>query len=256
MPFVTITATPTATPVTTGTAATDVVWRVWSTTSASTWPAVPITSDVTWAGWCTASATTTACTAGNIVWAIWAADSSSSTRSHVAPASFTESPELVAARDAERARQAEERRRLDEAARQERVRAAERATQLLLSVLDESQRRDLSEHGHFYVTAPASGRLYRIDKGRSGNIKVIDRVTRTWVESLCVHQQEMVPEADTMLMQKLLIESAEDELRAVANITRKDGSASYGRGRLDGDRLAQVIPFPSRVGVQEGRRAA
>ena len=232
----------------TTTAATSVVWRQWITTSNGNVDSTGIPDATTstaqvWGQWVTATAGTT----GNVlVWNNWNDATTQSIRPQGAPIrGFTETPEMVA----ERERRAAEHRRLQEEETRKRALAEERATQLLVSMLSEEQKRDFAAHGHFFVDALVSGRRYRIDKGRSGNIKVIDRVTGVWTESLCIHQRDYVPVPDTMLMQKLLIETAEDELRRVANITRRDGGFGYGQGVLDGPRLAQVIPFAPRERV-------
>lgn len=136
-----------------------------------------------------------------------------------------------------------------EARRRETALAHDRAMALLRSCLNAEQLRELAANNYFFVTAP-SGNLYRIDKGSHGNIKRIDPQTGRWVESLCV-QPRGVPEGDAMLMQKLLIETAEEELRRVANITLRDGGMDRSSGQLiTGERLAEVIPFP------RGRREA
>jgi hypothetical protein len=152
-------------------------------------------------------------------------------------------------------RQAEEQRwREEEAARtarwreDERVRlrkkeeADETAMKLLVSMLNDQQRSDLKNHKYFLVDAP-SGRLYRIDYGTHGNVKVIDRQTRKIIERLCI-QPNGVPAGDANLMQKLLIETAEDLFRSHANITLEDGRIVYGKTEnLTGDKLAEVIPI-------------
>ena len=87
-----------------------------------------------------------------------------------------------------------------------------------------------------------------------GKLRVLDALQaefRTYTQA-CIHQRDYVPVPDTMLMQKLLIEVSEGELRKVANITLRDGGFGYGQGVLDGERLAQVIPFLRR----EDRAAA
>lgn len=245
------------------TTAANVIWRTWVTTTTGSTSTIPgmdtsvttITAgshDHIWQVWTGGTASTTSITtATDAVWANWVTVGSTSANwSSVRPAgqpvrSFHETPEMVA----ERERRAAEARRVQAAAERERAVAEERATQLLVSVLSEEQRRDFAAYGHFFVDAP-SGRRYRIDKGRSGNVKVVDKAGQ-WSESLCIHQQDYVPVPDTMLMQKLLIETAEAEFRAVANITRRDGGSSYGRGLLNGERLAQVLPFPAREQARE-----
>lgn len=220
------------------------VWRIWTgATAITTGTSITTgTTDTVWDQWVnTSNITTTATTATASTWAHWMNQSTNDIRPQGQPirSHQPETAEMVA----ERNRREAERRRLDEAARQETAKADERALRLLVGILDERQRKDMADHGHFFVDAP-SGRRYRIDKGRSGNVKVIDRVTGVWIESLCIHQSDFVPVYDTMVMQKLLIETAEDEFRACANITRKDGSYDYSRGGLlTGERLANVLPF-------------
>jgi len=119
--------------------------------------------------------------------------------------------------------------------------------ELLQSVLSDEQNRDLDRDGYFF-TRGQSGRLYRIGKGRQGNVKVVDPQTKQWIETLCIHQQEYIPVADTMLMQKLMIETAEAHFRAYANISYRAGGYRNGRkGLLTGEKLAEVIPFPDRA---------
>lgn len=120
--------------------------------------------------------------------------------------------------------------------------ADDRAMKLLVSMLDAQQRSDLKAYNYFLVEAP-SGRLYRIDYGMHGNVKVIDRVTRKIIERLCI-QPSGVPAADANLMQKLLIETSEEAFRAHANITLENGSVVYGRREpLDDAALDNVIPI-------------
>lgn len=139
-------------------------------------------------------------------------------------------------RDADRARY--------EAAERARHAALKRAKDLLLSVLHPQQAKDLLKGGFFYVNAP-SGRLYRIDEGTHGNLKVISRETGKIVERLCI-QPDGVPAGDAMLVQKLMIETAEEALRAHANITVElDGKIIWGDKTLLDN--AKVIPFLRRA---------
>jgi len=120
--------------------------------------------------------------------------------------------------------------------------AEDRAMKLLISVLSPQQQADMKRDKCFFVDAP-SGRLYRIDYGTHGNVKVVDRNTRKIVERLCI-QPNGVPAGDANLMQKLLIETAEDTFRSYANITLEDGRVIYGKpGSITGDTLAEVIPI-------------
>lgn len=120
--------------------------------------------------------------------------------------------------------------------------ADDRAMVLLMSCLDEQQKADMKRYQHFFVEAP-SGRLYRIDYGTHGNVKVVDRMTRKVIERLCI-QPNGVPAGDANLMQKLLIETAEDTFRSHANITLEDGRIVHGLTTLlDNTKLAKVIPL-------------
>lgn len=141
-------------------------------------------------------------------------------------------------REAANARYYEEQR----AAENRRKEADDRAMKLLVSMLNDQQKDDLKKYNHFFVEAP-SGRLYRIDYGTHGNVKVVDRISKRIIERLCI-QPNGVPRGDANLMQKLMIETAEDVFRSHANITLEDGRMVYGKtGLLDGDRLAEVIPI-------------
>ncbi len=92
--------------------------------------------------------------------------------------------------------------------------AKERAEALLLSCLDEEQRRELRAHDRFHVTAP-SGRRYCIKRGRAGNVSARDSANR--VVRYCIHDYVGLPDADTMLGQKLMLETDEQEFLATAN---------------------------------------
>lgn len=93
--------------------------------------------------------------------------------------------------------------------------ARARAEELLNRYLREDQRGTLREKGWFLVEAK-SGTRYRIYRGRSHNVKVLDSRDRE-VASLCAHPRDVVPEADCMLSQKLMLELAEDRFLAIAN---------------------------------------
>lgn len=146
----------------------------------------------------------------------------------------------------------EKKRRLDEEARwrkeeEERQRklkeADARAMELLDSCLSREQKECYKANRFFYVKAK-SGRLYRIDHGSHGNVKVVDPVTKKMLESLCI-QPDGLPLGDSMLAQKLFIEAAEDVFRQHANITLANGQLIRGAGKLltGDDVLAPVIPI-------------
>ena len=220
------------------------LWNHWSTGTGST----VTTSCDPWRIW------TTAATSGAITsvdtWGRWVDTAVyGPPRPQNMPRQVRLDPAEAARRQAEEARwhQEQEARNVrfyeeQRALENRRKEADDRAMKLLVSVLNPQQQADLKRDRFFYVDAP-SGRLYRIDYGTHGNVKVIDRVTRKIIERLCI-QPNGVPAGDANLMQKLLIETAEDTFRAYANITLEDGRILYGKpGSITGDTLAEVIPI-------------
>lgn len=107
----------------------------------------------------------------------------------------------------------------EEQVRREKRRANRRALVLLLRTLVEEQRRDLKEHGHFYVRGGATGTRYRIRKGRSANIDVLEATGDTR-HRLCAHPNVWTPDYDTMAAQALHLTDAanEAEFIRIANI--------------------------------------
>ena len=94
----------------------------------------------------------------------------------------------------------------------------ERAEALLLSTLDEEQRDEYARLRRFHVETDS--RIYRIQYGRAGNVKVVHTKDAEFhLEALCLHPTDRVPNPDTMLAQKLLLEADEAEFRDIANIT-------------------------------------
>lgn len=138
-----------------------------------------------------------------------------------------------------RDRAEQDRRFAEEAAK--RKKAEETAMELLMGFLSKEQREMLKKLNYFLVTAK-SGRIYRIEQGSHGNVKVVDKNNRM-LEKLCI-QPTGVPYGDSMLMQKMMIETAEDVFRKHANITLPDGKLIFGDSSLlTGEKLAQVIPI-------------
>ena len=98
-----------------------------------------------------------------------------------------------------------------------------RAERLLRSCLTPEQIEDLEKKNCFYLEIPREDgkkERYRIDRGTHGNVKQLDE-KGSIIRSFCV-QPEGVPVADSMVTQKLWLESS-DETRAkfweTANIT-------------------------------------
>jgi hypothetical protein len=98
------------------------------------------------------------------------------------------------------------------------------ARRLLLSQLSPDQAQEYKSSGSFHVQGE-SGRLYRLSHAWAGNIQV---VTKPWgdpLATLCIHPIERIPIEDSLLAQKLLIESDEDELHAIANRTVNENTS-------------------------------
>lgn len=141
----------------------------------------------------------------------------------VDPELFRQANDAVAGREA--ARPPEE-----IAARQERaMRAAEarqaaqtRGRDILLIVLDETQRAQYLATETFEVTGSAGNR-YRIHRGNAGNIAYLDPVTGEERGRLCAHpsmREHWLPDQDVALAQLLALTSDEPAFVALANVHR------------------------------------
>jgi hypothetical protein len=95
--------------------------------------------------------------------------------------------------------------------------AKERAERLLRSALSTKQLGELDRRGYFHVVV--GERRFRITRGRSHNIKEVDARGRI-LRSLCAHPVDQVPDPDTMLAQKLWLESKPEEFFKIANVMR------------------------------------
>jgi hypothetical protein len=62
-----------------------------------------------------------------------------------------------------------------------------------------------------------SGKKYRINRGRSANVDVLDENGKV-VRSLCAHPRDGVPDADTMLSQALMLKHDEPGFLRIANV--------------------------------------
>lgn len=107
--------------------------------------------------------------------------------------------------------------------------AEAKAEVLLRQLLTPEQQDDLDKKRCFYLHS--GGKKYRIDRGRTGNVKLVDELDQV-VESYCIHPSIACPDADTMLAQKLLLETDIETFERVANITARSarGRNSSGRG--------------------------
>lgn len=180
-------------------------WESWMTTTSS--DATGTTADV-WVDWCgsTGTLTTTSTATGETAWTGWITHDQVR-RSDLRPV-FTQARE-----PSKEARKA--------AKRAERLRvlkhrlATRRARQLLQANLNKDQRKQFKKHGWFFVDGNKS--RYRVKKGRVANVEVLE-ANNTVKHRLCAHPGASVPDFDTMLAQKLMLENQEDEFLRLANI--------------------------------------
>jgi hypothetical protein len=90
------------------------------------------------------------------------------------------------------------------------------ARELLLSHLDEEQTEEWQRCRRFHVQTANGERTYRIREGITGNIRLIREGQE--VEEYCIHPSGY-PIEDTLLTQKLLLETDEEEFLRIANRT-------------------------------------
>lgn len=185
-------------------------WSVWTTTSTMT----TSTSTAIWTGWCenttAATSTITLAVPSHVVWARWNVQGELLSASGP-PRPRVRTAEEIARDDAARlAYQAEQR-----AAEKARVDAMDRARLLLVSNLSPLQQQQFYKESSFVVEGK-NGFRYRIRQGRMGNVDVVNREGIV-VDRLCAHPREFVPDFDTMLAQKLMLETDEDAFWRVAN---------------------------------------
>jgi hypothetical protein len=195
-------------------------WHYWNNTSTST-TITSTSNNYIWTSWTTGTSTGTTnsiITVANNTWVDWIIQDERTIhnrRHRGAPAVITAD---------ERERHERERRYWEERAREANARAAEeakkreaaekRAEELLMSVLSEEQRQTFKKDGHFIVRR--GDRRYRIRRGWSGNVDVIDRDGRL-SHRMCIHPRENVPICDNLVAQKLMLEACEDHMISVAN---------------------------------------
>lgn len=95
-------------------------------------------------------------------------------------------------------------------------RAERRAANLLRDVLTPEQCHQLLWHGYLEVQSPsAAGRVYRVPRVQGGFVQVIEDGRA--VMRLCVQPIERLPEADVIVLHKLMIEANEEHYLQNAN---------------------------------------
>lgn len=171
------------------------------------------------------------------VWDIWTSTSTSTEIFHraissqpriIQPARQLTGAELEAMAAQERARHERERQRQaaweagrpqreaeDRARAALRLKAEETAEELLLAILTQEQR-ETYRNQHYVVITGRSGKRYRVRRGRSGNIDVINREGRV-EERLCAHPGVACPDSDTVTAQLLHLQADEEGFWRKAN---------------------------------------
>jgi hypothetical protein len=107
-----------------------------------------------------------------------------------------------------------ERKQRQEKAERERAAARERADKLLRTNLSPEQREELDRWNAFHLYV--GKKKYRIKRGRSRNVQLLDAKGNV-VRTFCAHPRDQVPDEDTMLVQKLMLESQEEVFCKIAN---------------------------------------
>lgn len=108
----------------------------------------------------------------------------------------------------------EEQRRKAEEEQKKVAEAKAKAESLLKSCLNPQQLEELERFNFFHLYV--GNKKYRIVRGRAGNVKLINE-QGSIVKTLCCHPKDRVPDADTMLAQKLMLETNEQEFLRIAN---------------------------------------
>ena len=103
--------------------------------------------------------------------------------------------------------------------------ADQRANELLRSVLSSEQYEQLTRSGYLDIPSPHNaGCIYRVPRVQ-GLVKVIEQGRHR--ESLCLQPLERVPEADHIVMHKLMIEANEETYLRTANRVTLIGSDDW-----------------------------
>lgn len=225
---------------TSGTAQT-IVWRQWNNSAATTGNyyfnsdySTTVSNNI-WTTWSSDQIVTIRCNAttaasSTFTWNEWVTDQDARTNARTRVKAYeypvqsrapfgARVPAETEAQRLERLAQAELRRQQYEreaaVSRERRAMAIGRADKLLESVLSGVQRAQLEKNDWFLVRGE-SGLLYRIRKGRSANVDVVDPKTGKVVDVLCAYPRMDVPDGDCMVAQKLMLECDEESFRKIA----------------------------------------
>lgn len=194
----------------------DTSWTNWNDTSTCS---ICGATD-TWRLWIDNSTATTFSTS-NDIWDAWVSYEETTTGG-VTYKLYYQQPQETAEVRQQRIEQEQQRERERQAAYaaelKQREEAVAKAERLLMESLREKQLEEYQEFKRFTVISKDGKRTYRVNKGRIRNVQLIDqggKVLRTY----CGHPQEYVPDEDTMLAQKLLLEHEEERFLKLANVS-------------------------------------
>jgi hypothetical protein len=182
---------------------TNSTWATWCTITTSS---ATSTTAASWDYWRDEVTTTTSTGGSDTIWVQW----TDGTGAFVRSAPRQQTPEERAEEEARQARWRE----IAEQERKAKEAAEARAEKLLLENLSLKQRAEYEQHKHFVIER--GDRRYRVRRGRTGNVDVIDKDGRV-SHRLCAHPAPSIPDPDTMLAQKLMLEHDDEAFLRVAN---------------------------------------
>ncbi len=185
------------------TGSTEGIWCTWTSSDATTSTASDTSG--TWNGWCSSGTSTTSCT--TTTWSGWV---------NVTYAKQESEAEKEARLEQTRIAAEAQKKRDEERAAKDKIKE-EKARQLLAEVLTDEQDAQLDKDGYFDLQNVKTGTRYRINKGRSRNIQQLDDKTGKPIKTICFHPGEYLHNYDTMVIQKLMLENDEEQVRRVAN---------------------------------------
>lgn len=206
------------------TGTTGAVWRIWadSGTSATT-DCITADSGVDWTTW-TSETSVSACSSG--VWYAWADNAGVVQNKHVRMSAQPYVQRQLTAEEIEAQRvqqeQYAEQRRIQQAqwALESRLRelakeAAEvKAKELLQAFLSDEQRKSLDEMSAILVKSERD-KLYRVYKDEFKRVEELDADGEV-VAWHCIHPAGTIPEHDSILAKKMMLEVSEDAFRRIA----------------------------------------
>ena len=99
---------------------------------------------------------------------------------------------------------------------EKRVVAVKRAESLLFTILKPEQVKQYTDHGYFETEV--DDRIYRIKKGRSGNVFLVKDGKE--VARYCAHPKDWTPDQDVMISQLLMLKTNEKRFLQTANRTQ------------------------------------